>query len=151
MNITHENQERQFSNQLLNPIKEVAKFHKAFNQVDAKSPRLLEFEDWDLRRELGQEELNEYTDACKEGNLVEVLDSLVDQMYIICGTVLKHGLQDVFWDAFREVQRSNMSKLDENKKPLINGQNGILDSTRPMGKILKSEFFVKPKLNKFIK
>jgi|TARA_R110000822_G_scaffold6851_15_gene28719 predicted HAD superfamily Cof-like phosphohydrolase len=150
MNITHEDQQTHITNELLDPIKEVAKFHSAFNQVDGKKPQLLDILHWTLRKELGQEELNEYTDACKDNDLVEVLDSLVDQMYIVCGTVLKHGLQDVFWDAFREVQRSNMSKLDENKKPIVNGENGIMDTTRPTGKILKSEFFVEPDLKKFL-
>jgi predicted HAD superfamily Cof-like phosphohydrolase len=150
MNITHEDQQTHTKNELLDPIKEVAKFHSAFKQVDGKKPQLLDILHWTLRKELGQEELNEYTDACKDNDLVEVLDSLVDQMYIVCGTVLKHGLQDVFWDAFREVQRSNMSKLDENKKPIVNGENGVMDSSRAIGKILKSEFFVEPDLKRLL-
>ena len=107
MNITHEDQQTHITNELLDPIKEVAKFHSAFNQVDGKKPQLLDILHWTLRKELGQEEL-------------------------------------------REVQRSNMSKLDENKKPIVNGENGIMDTTRPTGKILKSEFFVEPDLKKFL-
>lgn len=150
MSITHDDQQKHIKNELLDPIKEVVKFHSAFNQKDAKSPKLLVPREWALRKALGREELYEYQDACLEGDLIEVLDSLVDQMYIVCGTVLKHGLQDVFWDAFREVHRSNMSKLDENKKPIVNGENGVMDPNRPVGKILKSEFFVEPDLKKFL-
>jgi predicted HAD superfamily Cof-like phosphohydrolase len=135
---------------LKNPIKKVAEFNAAFNQKNGISPELISFQDSELRRKLGQEELDEYEQACKENDLVEILDSLCDQLYIICGTVLKHGLQDVFWDAFKEVQRSNMSKLDKHGKPVINGQNGVYDNTRPMGKILKSNLFSEPNLKQFI-
>jgi hypothetical protein len=86
-----------------------------------------------------QEENEEYLEAVKDNDLVEVLDAVTDQMYILVGTILKHGLQDCFMDSFNEVHRSNMSKL-ENGKPLH----------REDGKILKGSNFSKPDLKKVL-
>ena len=61
----------------------------------------------------------EYLDACKNGDLVEVADALGDQLYILCGTILKHGLQNKIEEVFDEIQRSNMSKLDINGNPIF--------------------------------
>jgi hypothetical protein len=61
-----------------------------------------------------------------------------------------HGLQDKLIDGFQEVFRSNMSKLDSNGKPIINGKNGILDGSRPLGKVLKSKGYSEPNIKQFL-
>jgi len=126
-------------------------FQKAFGQNVSSTPTLISKEKAELRYQLGLEELNEYSVAVVEGNLVEVADSLVDQLYILCGTILEHGMQEIIEDCFREVQRSNMSKLDDDGKPIINGENGVLDLKRAMGKVLKSSNFSEPNLKQFLK
>ena len=87
-----------------------------------------------------REENDEYLDACKQGDLVEVADALGDQLYILCGTILKHGLQHKIEEVFDEIQRSNMSKLDANGKPLF----------RDDGKILKGENYFKPNIKEIL-
>lgn len=83
-----------------------------------------------------EEENKEYLEACWEGNLVEIADALGDQLYILCGTLLKHGLQHKIEEVFNEIHRSNMSKLDKDGKPIF----------REDGKILKSDQYFKPNI-----
>jgi predicted HAD superfamily Cof-like phosphohydrolase len=59
-------------------------------------------------------------------------------------------MQDIIEKAFNEVHASNMSKLDNDGKPIINGLNGVLDNTRPIGKVLKSNNFFEPDLKQLI-
>ena len=75
-------------------------------------------------------------EACKTGNLTEIADALGDQLYILFGTILKHGLQHKIDAIFNEIHRSNMSKLDANGRPI----------RREDGKILKSEKYFKPNI-----
>jgi len=126
-------------------IDQVARFHKAFNIDDPKSPTNLSPEEVSLRCKLLYEELEEYEEAAMQGDMVETIDALGDQLYIILGTILRHGMQNIIVEVFDEIQRSNMSKLDENGKPIINGVNGS-DPSKPMGKILKSEQYTPPNL-----
>jgi predicted HAD superfamily Cof-like phosphohydrolase len=81
--------------------------------------------------------LKEYADACEANDLVEILDSLADQLYILLGTAVKHGLQYKLGEAFDLVHHNNMTKLDANGEPIL----------RADGKILKPEGFVPVKLN----
>ena len=67
-------------------------------------------------------------------------DALGDQLYILCGTILRHGLQDKIVEVFEEIQRSNMSKLDANGKAIY----------REDGKVLKSELYFKPNIKKIL-
>lgn len=121
-------------------LKAVAEFHKAFKQKDGKWPQPLERNDYNLRHALMEEENNEYLEACEKNSLIEIADALGDQLYILCGTILKHGMQDVIEDVFREIQASNMSKLGEDGKAIM----------REDGKILKGPGYFKPNLSKFI-
>lgn len=127
-------------------INQVKNFHEAFGIKNNKVPTNLEFDEVMLRLKLIHEETLEYEQAALEGDLVEIADALGDSLYIIFGTILRHGMQDVIVKVFNEIQKSNMSKLDKNGKPVINGQNGILDNTKPVGKILKSDQFKEPDL-----
>ena len=121
---------------LLNKIMHVHHFHETFQIGNADSPTLIDEKDYTLRYNLIKEENEEYLDACKNGDLVEIADALGDQLYILFGTILKHGLQHKIEEVFDEIQRSNMSKLDENGQPIF----------REDGKILKSNLYFKPNI-----
>ena len=118
----------------------VARFHEAFLQKNAKWPQHLTIEEYELRHRLMQEENDEYLEACDERDIVGVADALGDQLYILCGTILKHGLQHIIEDVFDEIQSSNMSKLGADGKPVL----------REDGKILKGPDYFKPDINKFL-
>ncbi|MFN0032316.1 MAG: hypothetical protein ACKVOR_09170, partial [Flavobacteriales bacterium] len=79
-------------------------------------------------------ENEEYLEAAQKGDLVEVADALGDMLYILCGTINAHGLQHKIAEVFEEIQRSNMSKLDENGKPIY----------REDGKVMKSKQYFRP-------
>ena len=121
-------------------IESVKKFHEAFQLGYKKQPSIeLSNEKIDLRYNLMAEENKEYLEAAKNKDVVEVADALGDMLYILCGTIIEHGMQDIIEDVFDEIQRSNMSKLDENGKPIF----------REDGKVLKSDLYFKPNLKQF--
>lgn len=115
----------------------VREFHDAFKVGYAREPegRLSEAE-YRLRHRLMHEENEEYLEAAAEGDLVGVADALGDQLYILCGTILKHGLQHKIVEVFEEIQRSNMSKLDANGEPIF----------REDGKVMKSDRYFRPNI-----
>jgi len=124
------------------PIESVKKFHEAFQLGYKNQPTIeLSKEKIELRFNLMAEENKEYLEAAKNQDLVEVADALGDMLYILCGTIIEHGMQDVIEDVFEEIQRSNMSKLDKNGKPIF----------REDGKVLKSDLYFKPNLKQFFK
>ena len=129
---------------------QVASFQSAFGQKINNEPTLIESDTYKLRFELMKEENEEYLEACQNNDIVEIADALGDQLYILCGTILSHGLQYKIEEIFAEIQRSNMSKLDNDGNPIINGQNGVFDESRAMGKILKSSNFSEPNLKQFL-
>lgn len=115
----------------------VETFHDAFGIENNDSPTVeLSKDQLELRHRLMQEENDEYLEAAKNGDLVEVADALGDQLYILCGTILRHGLQHKIEEVFQEIQRSNMSKLDADGKPIY----------REDGKVMKSELYFKPNI-----
>ncbi len=115
----------------------VRDFHNAFGIINATEPiGEIGKDDYLLRYKLMREENEEYLEAATRGDLVEVADALGDILYILCGTMLKHGLQDRMESVFREIQRSNMSKLDEHGRPIY----------REDGKVLKSHLCIKPNI-----
>ena len=115
-------------------------FHETFKQVNGTEPRLLETHEWHLRHKLMAEENDEYLDACHKGDIVEIADALGDQLYILCGTILKHGMQHVIEKVFDEIHASNMSKVGEDGQAVI----------REDGKILKGPSYFKPNLQQFL-
>lgn len=120
---------------LKDTIGAVEHFHDAFGIENNFKPTVeLSQNDIELRHRLMQEENDEYLMAAKNGDLVEVADALGDMLYILCGTILKHGLQHKIGEVFQEIQRSNMSKLDSDGKPIY----------REDGKVMKSELYFKP-------
>jgi predicted HAD superfamily Cof-like phosphohydrolase len=119
----------------------VAQFHEAFGiQNNAQPTADLTAADVQLRFDLMKEENEEYLEAAQSGDLVEIADALGDQLYILCGTILRHGLQHKITEVFEEIQRSNMSKLDANGQPIY----------RADGKVLKSELYFKPDIAKIL-
>ena len=86
------------------------------------------------------EENKEYFEAAKNNDLVEVADALGDMLYILCGTIIEHGMQHKIEEIFDEIQRSNMSKLDENGNPIY----------REDGKVMKGPNYFKPNINKIL-
>ena len=133
-----------------NQLAKVQLFQEAFSQVVNNKPTLVSPELSGLRFDLMKEENDEYLEAVLDKDLVGIADALGDQLYILCGTLLTHGMQHIIERVFDEIQRSNMSKLDQDGKPIINGENGVLDGSRPMGKILKSKDYSEPNLNQFL-
>lgn len=81
-----------------------------------------------------EEENREYLEAAQQGDLVEVADALGDMLYILCGTILEHGMQHKIEAVFEEIQRSNMSKLGADGKPIH----------REDGKVLKGPNYFRP-------
>lgn len=94
----------------------------------------------ELRFNLMKEENEEYLEAVKNNDLTEVADALGDMLYILCGTILEHGLQYKIEAIFDEIQKSNMSKLGEDGKPIV----------RADGKILKGPNYFNPDFTKVL-
>lgn len=116
-------------------IAAVAEFHRAFGLGIKDQPSAeLPLEKNVLRYKLMREENEEYLDAATRGDLVEVADALGDMLYILCGTILEHGMQDKIEEVFSEIQRSNMSKLGPDGKPIY----------REDGKVLKGPEYFEP-------
>jgi predicted HAD superfamily Cof-like phosphohydrolase len=120
---------------LTDTIGAVEKFHNSFGIANNYLPTAeLSEAEIRLRYNLMKEENEEYLEAALNGDIVEIADALGDQLYILCGTILKHGLQHKIAEVFEEIQRSNMSKLDANGQPIY----------REDGKVMKSELYFRP-------
>ena len=94
-----------------------------------------------LRYNLMKEENEEYLEAANNNDLTEVADALGDMLYILCGTILEHGMQHKIEEVFEEIQRSNMSKLNYDGKPIY----------REDGKVLKGPNYFKPDISSIVK
>ncbi|AIZ43501.1 MULTISPECIES: pyrophosphohydrolase domain-containing protein [Cellulophaga] len=125
-----------------NKLEAVALFHETFGmgvanamKADLGSRKNL------LRFNLMDEENKEYLEAAENNDLVEVADALGDMLYILCGTILEHGMQYKIEEVFNEIQRSNMSKLGADGKPIY----------REDGKVLKGPNYFVPNIDKILK
>lgn len=118
-------------------LKQLEEFHTAFNCVKNDSPTLVDSKTFVLRHTLLEEENYEYLYACNNKNLVEIADALGDQLYIVLGTIVTHGLQHVIEEVFERIHQNNLSKLVDGR-PIINGVDK-LDETKPLGKVLKPD------------
>jgi predicted HAD superfamily Cof-like phosphohydrolase len=125
---------------MIKELEKVKNFHESFGIGNAESPDFIDTKTYYLRYKLMQEENLEYFDACLDNDLIGIADALGDQLYILCGTILKHGLQHKIEEVFAEIHDSNMSKLDENGKPIL----------REDGKILKGSNYFKPNIKKIL-
>ncbi|WP_323788577.1 nucleoside triphosphate pyrophosphohydrolase family protein [Psychroserpens sp.] len=125
-----------------NKIEAVIKFHTAFKIGHRETPKAnLGIDKNMLRYKLMREENEEYLDAANTDDLIEVADALGDMLYILCGTIIEHGMQYKIEEVFDEIQRSNMSKLGEDGEPIY----------REDGKVLKGPNYFKPNIQKILK
>ena len=123
-------------------IKAVQDFHEAFGLGVKHEPiATLPKEKLQLRYDLMAEENDEYLEAARNGDLIEVADALGDMLYILCGTILEHGMQYKIEEVFEEIQRSNMSKLGSDGKPIY----------REDGKVLKGPDYKEPDIERILK
>ena len=123
-------------------IAAVEAFHNAFGLGILQKPTAdLGKAKNQLRFSLMEEENQEYLEAASSGDLVEVADALGDMLYILCGTILEHGMQYKIEAVFEEIQKSNMSKLGEDGKPIY----------REDGKVMKGPNYFKPDIEKVLK
>lgn len=123
-------------------INAVADFHRAFKLNAQQKPTVdIPTDRKKLRFELMKEENEEYLEAAENNDLVEVADALGDMLYILCGTIIEHGMQDIIEDVFDEIQQSNMSKLGADGQPIY----------REDGKVLKGPQYFKPNFKTILK
>jgi predicted HAD superfamily Cof-like phosphohydrolase len=123
-------------------INAVAEFHRAFKLNVQQLPTIeISDERKKLRFELMKEENEEYFEAAQNNDLIEVADALGDMLYILCGTIIEHGMQDVIEEVFNEIQQSNMSKLGADGNPIY----------REDGKVLKGPGYFRPDFSKVLK
>lgn len=124
-----------------NKLKAVQEFHEAFGLgIQQKPIANLDENKLKLRFDLMAEENEEYLEAAKNNDIVEVADALGDMLYILCGTILEHGMQHKIEEVFNEIQRSNMSKLGSDGKPIY----------REDGKVMKGPNYFKPNIIEII-
>ena len=109
-------------------------FMESFGQEVKSKPEFPSDDTVKLRIELISEELQELVDACKAGDIIEVADALTDILYVTYGAAHSFGIP--IDECFKEVQRSNMSKLGEDGKPIY----------REDGKVMKGPSYFKPDL-----
>ncbi|WP_130734645.1 MazG nucleotide pyrophosphohydrolase domain-containing protein [Flavobacterium sp. J27] len=123
-------------------LEAVALFHKTYGLgVSNELKADLGEQKNQLRFELMKEENEEYLEAVQNNDMVEIADALGDMLYILCGTILEHGLQHKIEEVFDEIQRSNMSKLGEDGKPIY----------REDGKVMKGPNYFKPNFEPILK
>ena len=121
----------------MNAVKD---FHDTFGLSYNDSPTVdLEKKIIELRYNLMKEENEEYIEAARKKDIIEVADALGDMLYILCGTIIEHGMSDIIEDVFDEIQKSNMSKLGADGKPIY----------RKDGKVMKGPNYFKPNFSKF--
>jgi predicted HAD superfamily Cof-like phosphohydrolase len=127
---------------LINQLRMLEEFHTVFGAHIENAPSVdLSDKTIALRVSLIQEELNEYRHAAEAHDLVGVADALSDLLYVVLGTYVSHGLQNLAEALFAEVHASNMSKLDENGRVIH----------REDGKVLKSDLWRPPDLEGILK
>ena len=123
------------------PIEAVTKFHESYGLRIEHTPKAnLPKNISELRFNLMKEENEEYLQAAQDQDLIEIGDALGDMLYILCGTIIAHGFQDKIESIFDEIQRSNMSKLGADGKPIY----------RKDGKVMKGPNYFKPDLKKIL-
>ena len=125
---------------MIKQIQQVRKFHESFKQPVYDTPVIPNSERVALRHNLLIEEVQELNLAAVNKDIIEVADGIVDCLYILFGTAHEFGLGNLLTELFDEVQRSNLSKLDEKGNAIF----------REDGKVIKSPLFTKPNLEKII-
>ena len=149
-------------------VSEVEQFNKLMNKPNNYEPTIPGKKDWQFVIDFVKEELEEYEQACKNGDIVEILDALCDIAYVSLGNgTMLHGLKDKIWPAYQEVQASNMSKACKTEEEAI---QTVSERTKEQGeachfekiaegryivyrsrdrKVMKSINYFRPDLSKF--
>ena len=101
-------------------VNEVEEFNSTFGKPNNYEPTIQERKEWMFVYDFIQEELAEYKEACENGDIVEILDALCDITYVSLGNgAMLHGLKGKIWNAYQEVQASNMSKACKTEEEAI--------------------------------
>jgi predicted HAD superfamily Cof-like phosphohydrolase len=148
-------------------VDEVEEFNSTFGKPNNYEPTIPERKEWMFVYDFIQEELAEYKEACENGDIVEVLDALCDITYVSLGNgTMLHGLKGKIWNAYQEVQASNMSKACKTEEEAIEtaksesarvgeethyeqvGEYWVVYRTRDR-KVLKSINYFRPDLTQF--
>ena len=148
-------------------VNEVEEFNQTFGKPNNYTPTIPERKEWMFVYDFIQEELAEYKEACENGDIVEILDALCDITYVSLGNgTMLHGLKGKIWEAYQEVQASNMSKACKTEEEAIEtskseaarigeethyeqvGEYWIVYRTRDR-KVLKSINYFRPNLTQF--
>jgi predicted HAD superfamily Cof-like phosphohydrolase len=122
-------------------VKQLKEFHKVYNLPIRSIPTIIPQKEFNLRHRILREEVFELLIAQKNKDIVEVADAIIDCMYILIGTAVQFGIADKLEDCFNEIHRSNMSKLNEQGKPIM----------RADGKVLKGNLYSPPNLSPILK
>ena len=123
-------------------LEAVKEFHQTFKLGYSQEPTATLGDAKNLLRyNLMKEENEEYLEAVQNNDLVEIADALGDMLYILCGTIIEHGLQDKIEAVFDEIQQSNMSKLGNDGLPIY----------REDGKVIKGPNYFKPNFEQILK
>jgi predicted HAD superfamily Cof-like phosphohydrolase len=129
------------TNHLAPELSQVKEFQELFGLAVRNSPEgAIDSKEYLLRYKLMREENEEYLEACQKEDLVEIADALGDMLYILCGTIITHGMQHKISEVFNEIHQSNLSKLDDEGKPIY----------REDGKVLKGPKYFKPNIRKIL-
>jgi len=124
-----------------NKLKAVQKFMEVYKLGYKEQPTTnIPLQKIQLRFNLMAEENEEYLEAAKNNDIIEVADALGDMLYILCGTILEHGMQYKIEAIFNEIQHSNMSKLGADGNPIY----------REDGKVMKGPNYFKPNISKIL-
>ena len=148
-------------------VDEVEVFNATFGKPNNYEPTIPEKKEWQFVYDFISEELEEYREACEQGNIVEVLDALCDIAYVSLGNgTMLHGLKDKIWPAYQEVQASNLSKSCSTEEEALEtvalrskeqcedchyervGERYVVYRTRDR-KVMKSINYFRPDLSKF--
>jgi predicted HAD superfamily Cof-like phosphohydrolase len=121
-------------------LSKLQQFNESFDIPYQTKPCNISKEDANLRFSLMFEETQEYHCAAMDNDVIGIADALGDKLYILLGTIIAHGMQDIIVDVFNEIHDSNMSKLDLDGKA----------KRRADGKIMKGPKYRKPNLEQFI-
>ena len=148
-------------------VNEVETFNGTFGKPNNYEPTIPEKKEWEFVYDFVLEELEEYRQACENGDIVEVLDALCDIAYVSLGNgTMLHGLKNKIWPAYQEVQGSNMSKSCSTEEEALDtvslrtkeqaeschhekvGDRYVVYRTRDR-KVMKSINYYRPNLNQF--
>jgi predicted HAD superfamily Cof-like phosphohydrolase len=121
-----------------NEFNMVKDFHKAFGHPVSEKPTLISEERAKVRYSWMLEEINEFLEATKNGDIYEMTDAMIDEIYFALGTLVEMGIPPA--QIFETVQNANMSKLWPDGKPHYKSDGKVVKPSNwkdPHDKIVK--------------